>query len=197
MLTQIEAADRSLLEDISAAMAEAARRSGEWLVCRAGCTQCCLGPFAITALDELRLRRGLAELQANDAVRAQEIRRRAGAYISRIAPEYPGDPLTGTLYDEDALPASMDNEPCPALDRGTGLCELYESRPVTCRTFGPVQHAQDGSYSACELCYEGASAEEIAPCAVEFDPNNREPAILTALEAAGTAGNTIVAFALR
>jgi len=39
-----------------AAMAEATRLSGSWLVCKAGCAECCLGPFPITQLDARRLR---------------------------------------------------------------------------------------------------------------------------------------------
>jgi hypothetical protein len=57
------AKDRALIQIVDAALAEAARRSGEWLVCRPGCTQCCIGVFPINQLDALRLRRGLAELQ--------------------------------------------------------------------------------------------------------------------------------------
>jgi hypothetical protein len=43
-----DSADRGLVQIVDSAMAEAARRSGDWLVCRPGCTQCCIGPFAIT-----------------------------------------------------------------------------------------------------------------------------------------------------
>ena len=44
---RIETGDRELVQIVDAAMAEAARRSGSWLVCRLGCTQCCIGPFPI------------------------------------------------------------------------------------------------------------------------------------------------------
>ena len=42
--------DRSLIQIVDAALAEAARKSGAWLVCRSGCTECCMGPFSITPL---------------------------------------------------------------------------------------------------------------------------------------------------
>lgn len=195
-LIQINSADGGLLEDVSAAMAEAVRLSGAWLVCRPGCTQCCLGPFGITRLDELRLRSGLQALDAADPARAAQIRSRARTYIAKIARQYPGDVQTGELLDQDALPGFMDDEPCPALDPDTGLCGLYEWRPITCRLFGPVQKVDEGVYGACELCYSGASELEKARCCVDPDPNGREAAILDTLAAGGIGGLTIAAFPL-
>ncbi|HWD97859.1 MAG TPA: YkgJ family cysteine cluster protein [Bryobacteraceae bacterium] len=196
MLIQIEAADRYLLSAISDAMAEAARRSGDWLVCRPGCTECCFGPFAITALDAIRLQRGLAQLEQTDPERSRAVRMRAADYIRAISSLYPGDPATGELFDKDALPEAMDDLACPALDPATGCCDLYSSRPITCRTFGPVTHVEGEALGACELCYTGASEEQMAACAVEIDPENIEGNLLASLEAQGIRGETIVAYAL-
>ena len=196
-LVQIEAADRKLLDSIAETMAEAARRSGEWLVCKPGCTQCCIGPFGITPLDALRLRAGLAALEKADAARASAVRRRAAEYIASIAPLYPGSVETGELEDADRLPESMDHVPCPALDPETGCCDLYEARPVTCRAFGPVTRIGEDSFGACELCYQGASDAQMAACAVEVDADGLEARLLTALGENGRAGMTIVAFAVK
>jgi len=193
-LVQILAADEQLLSAVDRAQAEATRRSGAWLACRPGCTPCCHGPFAITALDALRLREALAQAPAPIA---EAVRHRAAASVARLTPVYPGDPQTGALLDEDDLPDSLNQEPCPALDPATGRCDLYAARPLTCRTFGPAALTADGSYGACELCYEGASPGEIAACAVEPDPAGREAALLDALAQQGHAGLTVVAFALR
>lgn len=195
-LVHIEAGDRRLLAGIAGSMSEAARRSGEWLVCRPGCTQCCIGPFAVTQLDALRLREGLSVLDASDPARAGRVRGRAAAYVEAIAEEYPGDAVTGELYDQDNLPAAMDEIACPALDTETGLCDLYAARPVTCRTFGPVTRIADGNLAACELCYAGATDEEMARCAVDIDPEGMEAELLDALAAEGASGMTIVAYAL-
>lgn len=188
--------DRRLLASIEDAMSEAARLSGDWLVCRPGCTQCCLGPFPITQLDVLRLRDGLAALAHSDPTRAAHVRARAAGYIAAIPADYPGDRATGLLDDADGLPSSMDDLACPALDPSTGLCDLYTARPVTCRTFGPVTELGDGTFGACELCYNGASDDDMARCAVEPDPTRLEDGLLTALAEAGLIGTTIVAYAL-
>ena len=195
-LIQIENADRDLLASIAASMVEATRRSGSWLACRLGCTQCCIGPFAITQLDVLRLRSGLATLEASDPARAAAVRARAAAYVEKIAPVYPGDPGTGELFGEQDLPDSTDELPCPALDPATGACDLYDARPITCRSFGPATKIGDGRLAACELCYVGATDAEIAACAVELDPEGLELTLVEALEKAGRKGVTIVGYAL-
>jgi Fe-S-cluster containining protein len=177
-LVQIETADQRLLSSIAETMDEAVRRGGSWIACRPGCTQCCMGTFAITALDAFRLRLGLDALRTRDPLRASRIQERATAYIQRIGPHYPGNAQTGALDDEDALPESLDSLACPALDPTAGTCDLYESRPITCRTFGPVTRLAEGTYAACELCYEGASDEQMAACAVEIDPDGTEAALL-------------------
>jgi Fe-S-cluster containining protein len=88
------------------------------------------------------------------------------------------------------------DEPCPALDPATGNCELYESRPMTCRVFGPPVRSEDG-LGVCELCFKGATDEEIAACEMKPDPDDLESALLKKLEnATGIHGNTIIAFCL-
>jgi len=196
-LVQIEMGDRRLLEAIAGSMAEAARRSGAWLACRPGCTPCCIGAFGITQLDARRLRTGLEALAAADADRAAAVRSRAETCVVTAAPVYPGDPISGILWDEDALPDSLDELPCPALDPATGRCDLYDARPITCRTFGPATHMGEATVGACELCYQGTTEQQMRECAVETDPEGQENALLDALKAEGIGGMTIVAYALR
>ncbi|HEX3155445.1 MAG TPA: YkgJ family cysteine cluster protein, partial [Candidatus Angelobacter sp.] len=66
MRPSLPAGDQKLVQIVDAALAEAARRSGDWLVCRKGCTQCCYGPFAISQLDAWRLQKGLDDLNLID-----------------------------------------------------------------------------------------------------------------------------------
>jgi Fe-S-cluster containining protein len=194
------ASDQKLIQIVDSALAEATRRSGPWLVCRPGCTQCCIGAFPINQLDALRLRRGLADLETRAPERADRVRERARDAVARLAPDFPGDPVTGVLDESDEAARRFDDfandEPCPVLDPETGNCELYESRPMTCRVFGPPVHSEDG-LGVCELCYQGASDEEIASCEMKPDPDDLESALLKELEdSTGVRGNTIIAFCL-
>jgi Fe-S-cluster containining protein len=141
---------RDLVQIVDAAMAEAVRKSGGWLACKPGCTPCCFGPFPISERDAERLRQGLRDLERREPDRAARVRERA-------------------------LQPVTEDEPCPALDGATGLCDLYEARPLTCRTFGPAVRWGSEAIGACELCYVGATDEQIARCAVEIDSALDEP----------------------
>ena len=195
----LPAGDRKLIQIVDAALADTARRSGDWLVCKPGCTQCCVGVFAINQLDALRLRRGLEELDIIHPSLAWEVRRRAAESMARLAADFPGDAVTGVLSEEPAALARFEGfgnqEPCPALDPETGLCDVYAARPMLCRVFGPPVRSENG-LGVCELCYHGASNEQIAACELQPDPDGVEAKLLNELEARGLRGQTIVAFAL-
>ncbi len=186
---------------MDAALADATRRSGPWLVCRPGCTQCCVGVFAINQLDAARLKNGLAKLEKRDSARAASVRGRSREVAARLSGDFPGDPRTGILAEDAASEARFEDfandEICPVLDPSTGMCDLYESRPLTCRTFGPPVQSEDG-LGVCDLCYHGVSDEEIAACEMEVDPDDLEGRLLEKVEArTGVRGQTIIAFALR
>jgi Fe-S-cluster containining protein len=194
--------DQELIQIVDAALADAARRSGDWLVCRRGCMQCCIGAFAINQLDAARLRQGLAELEKHDPARAARIRERARQSVARMAVNFPGDPTTGLLAEDEGSEERFLNfandEPCPVLDPESGACDLYTSRPLTCRVFGPpVRSGPEGGLGVCELCFHGASSEEIAACEMQVDPDNLEPKLLEEVEKmTGVRGKTIAAFCL-
>jgi Fe-S-cluster containining protein len=202
MRTSLPAADQKLVQIVDAALANAARRSGEWLVCRKGCTQCCYGAFAISQLDAVRLQKGLNELKSSNPKRAARVRQRAQQAVKRLSADFPGNPKTGILSeDEEAEAAFADfanDEPCPALDPATGTCDLYHARPMTCRTFGPpVRSGDEGGLGICELCYQGASDQQIAECEMIPDPDNVEEKLIVKVEKkTGKHGNTIVAWCL-
>jgi Fe-S-cluster containining protein len=192
--------DHKLIQIVDSALADATRRSGAWLACRAGCTQCCIGAFAINQLDALRLRQGLEDLEKHAPERAARILQRARESVARLSPEFPGDPISGLLHEgEEADQQFADfanDEPCPVLDPETGLCELYESRPMTCRVFGPPVRSEDG-LGVCELCFQGASDKQIAACEMKADPDDLESRLLKELEkSTGKRGDTIIAFCL-
>ncbi len=200
-LRRLPAGDGALIQIVDAALADAARRSGEWLACRPGCTQCCVGVFAINQLDAMRLQRGLAQLEKTDMERAERIRLRARESVRRLAATFPGDAKSGVLDEgqeaEERFAEFANDEPCPALDEMTGRCELYDARPMTCRTFGPPVRAE-GGLGVCELCYHGASDTEIAACEMVADPEDLEATLLAKVEKArGARGRTIVAYCLR
>jgi Fe-S-cluster containining protein len=191
-----------LIQIVDAALADAYLRGGQHLVCRPGCTQCCIGVFPIAHEDAARLRTGLELLTETDPVRAQNIRTRVAASLTRLDPWFPGDVATGILSEDDhqiiLFEEFANDEPCPVLDPTTGTCDLYQHRPILCRTFGPPMRTEEGNLATCELCFTHANTEEITAC--ELDP-----AIPSLEEASNRAfndahnlhGETLIAYALR
>ena len=197
----VDAADARLLRVVDAAYAVGAAKAGDWLVCRAGCDACCHGPFPITRLDARRLAAGLAELTRTDPERAAAVRKRAVAAVECMTPGYPGDPSTGRPSGDpdvlDAFFAGHADLACPALDPDAGTCELYDARPVACRTYGPPQRFGDEAAPHCKLCFDGASDDVVERCRIEPDPDDLEGTILAALGVPGDAPwHTLIAFVL-
>ena len=142
----------NLIQIVAVAVADATLRSGDWLKCRPGCSQCCVGVFPIGWRDADRLREGLIALDQVDPERAARVRARTVSALARLDPWFPGDVTTGVLGDsyEEAIlfEEFANNEPCPALDVSQGAehgtCDLYQSRPILCRTFGPPMRTEEG-----------------------------------------------------
>ncbi len=183
---------------LDAALASTTERSGHWLACKPGCHQCCVGVFAISQLDAQNLREALS---LADPIVADRIRARAAASRARLTATFPGDPATGLLFthpDHEAAFADFANdEPCPVLDPATGTCDLYASRPVQCRTFGPPVRDDEGHLTVCELCFVDAPEQEVARCEMEQSWRSLEDDLITAAEeTSGLHGPTLIAFAL-
>ena len=196
----IPAADSELIQILDAALADTARRSGDWLVCKPGCAQCCVGVFAIHQLDVARLQEGLQDLHDKNPQRAAAVRARAAQSVARLTDGFPGDPTIGLLDSSEAAEARFEefanDEPCAALDPATGTCDLYLARPMTCRVFGPPVRSEQG-LGVCELCYHGATEEQIDACEMPVDPEGLEARLLDEFEhLSGKHGRTVVAFAL-
>ena len=197
----LPAGDAQLVQIMDAALADAARRAGPWLVCREGCTPCCHGAFAINALDVERLREGMSTLHFSDPTLAATLEHRAQAWITEHGPSFPGDSNTGVLgtsdADQEAFEDFANDAPCPALDPVTGRCDVYAWRPMTCRVFGPpVRMGEGDAIGCCELCFHGATEAEIATCEMPI-PHELESELVAELEPAGEAGYaTVVAYAL-
>lgn len=211
---QLAARDSQLVQIVDAAFADSAKRSGEWLLCRKGCTQCCHGVFAIDAPDILRLHRGMEALRLSDPSRAALVMKRAEESVERHAtgpsangktsqsatPAFPGDPTHGWLDEGPEAEARFadfaNDEPCPALS-ADGACDLYEFRPMTCRVFGPPVLAGDPpGLAVCDICFDGATNEQIAACEMKWDDSLGSALIAESEQILGNSRKTTVAYAV-
>jgi Fe-S-cluster containining protein len=190
----------ALFPILDAALADATARSGDWLACRPGCHQCCVGVFAVSQMDAQNLREALA---LTDPATAERIRTRVAESRARLTPDFPGDASTGLLFTEahheEAFEEFANDEPCPILDPATGTCDLYTARPVQCRTFGPPVRDEDGHLTVCELCFIDAPAEEVERCEMDQSWRPLEEELIAETESEATTerrGPTIIAFAM-
>jgi Fe-S-cluster containining protein len=197
----LDTADDELLGLVDAEMAEARDKAGPLFRCGPGRTDCCRGLFPVNLLDARRLQRGLLALARREPARAQAVRRRAERAVRRLARDFPGDPSTGLFGGdegaEESFCARHGARRCPALDPATGRCDVYEWRPLACRSMGPPVRLGGVDLAACPYCFGPASADEIERCRAVPDPGGREDALLDALEAReDRRGETIIPFAL-
>ena len=195
----IQIADAALDDAYARAGTGSGHAPGQWMACRPGCFQCCIGVFPISAQDAQRLREGL---RLTDTVTKQRVMQRAAESWSHLAPNFPGDASTGELFTqphhEEAFEDFANDEPCPVLDPATGTCDLYAHRPLPCRTFGPPMPNEEGGLAVCELCFVGAPESEVARSAVnasflelEAEETHRRQ------QHDGVRGPTLIAFALK
>ena len=194
---QLPSGDSFLVQIMDSALAEAAARAGDRLVCRLGCTQCCHGAFVVSPLDALRLHAGMETLRATEPALAAEIAHRAGMWVVEHGAEFPGDVETGLLgnsaEERERFESFANAAACPALDPATGGCDVYAWRPMTCRVFGPPIRMGDGAELVhCELNFVGASEDEVAACEMPL-AYDLEAELL---EEIPSKDETVVAFAL-
>jgi Fe-S-cluster containining protein len=124
---------RALLDKIAALGAKQHAAYGEQIRCRVGCFSCCRPPDTLFAIE--------AQIVA-DAVRALSPATKEG--------------IRQRLADYEA----GERELCPLLE--DGRCQIYEARPVICRTHGYAMRLRDdeGDFlSWCELNFDAIAPD--------------------------------------
>jgi len=158
-----------------------------------------MGPFPINALDARRLLQGLERLEREGPARAAALRERSRRSARSLLADVEGDPDRRVLLqDEERFEAILRRHahaPCPALDPVLGTCDLYEHRPVACRTFGlPVRIGAE-TLPPCRLCFADADDATVEACRVEPDPDDLEGTLLEELDQ-DAEGATLIALVL-
>jgi Fe-S-cluster containining protein len=98
---------------------QAIRAERDWWLCRRGCDHCCrhlAHPPELSLAEWERVDRAVAHLPNSVQV---EINHRIDALLQQIV--------------QQSLPTSV---LCPYLDEREGVCQIYDSRPIACRTYG-------------------------------------------------------------
>lgn len=160
-----------ILADLDRWFADGVAAAGPGVVlCRAGCSACCLGPFDISPADAEMV---AAAVEALDAETRSAVRARAAAQVAKYAEHQPSwkapfavDALTEAEFD--AICDALHTERCPALG-DNGACLIYERRPATCRMTGLAMQTPAGDVleNECPILHTSAAYAALAP--VVFD----------------------------
>ncbi len=118
--------------------------------CGPGCSDCCRQLFQITEPEAAVISRGMNDLEPELATRLRE---RAQTYLTARADLYPAEAW-------GSLPPAGARVACPALDLGSGTCQIYPFRPLICRKYGvPIWNPdRPGRVYACELNFAAGEA---------------------------------------
>jgi Fe-S-cluster containining protein len=98
---------------------QAIRAERDWWLCRRGCDHCCrhlAHPPEMSLAEWERVDRAVGHLP--NSIQA-EISQRIDALLQQIV--------------QQSLPTAV---PCPYLDEREGVCQIYDFRPIACRTYG-------------------------------------------------------------
>lgn len=122
------------------------------LPCRRGCCRCCIGPFAITALDVAALTRGMSSLAPDLRRDIQDSARRQAAVMETAFPRLRESPGLNDWSDAEVerVVERFTDLPCPALG-SDGSCRVYPFRPATCRMMGIPVEEKALVHGACEV----------------------------------------------
>lgn len=122
--------------------------------CGRGCSLCCHGLFEIGSGDVPLIAEGLAALHP---MRRKKIVRRAVEIVASSV--HPNLRECSAEAKEEFFERTA-STPCPNLN-DAGECQIYEYRPLVCRTFGlPLREGDTYLGDVCELNFGGASEDE-------------------------------------
>lgn len=122
------------------------------LPCRLGCSQCCIGLFPITLLDQRELQRGFRSLPETQRRSIEETAALQVSLIEEAAPKLARNRFIDRWPDSDidAFVERYRALPCPALN-ANGSCSLYAFRPLACRSMGIPSEAEGSVQGACAV----------------------------------------------
>jgi Fe-S-cluster containining protein len=127
---------RSLVAQVDAVFKQVQEEYGQCVACKVGCSDCCHALFDLTLIEAMFIKHQFDRAIPREA--RQGILERANAADRKVyklkreasKAHQEGKPETEILED-----MAKERIRCPLLDEGE-KCEMYESRPITCRLYG-------------------------------------------------------------
>ena len=127
---------RHLVEQVDAAFAKIQTAFDDCVTCNVGCSDCCYALFDLSLVEALFIKKEFeANLSADTRAKIIERANDADRKIYRLKRQAHKDQQAGKPEKEIFDWMSAQRVRCPLLSE-KDQCELYESRPITCRLYG-------------------------------------------------------------
>lgn len=126
----------ALVKQVEAVFDKVQQEYSYCVVCKVGCADCCHALFDLTLIEAMFIKRQFdkiipAELRSEILERANKADRKVYQLKRKASKEYHDGKSENEILDDMARQRIR----CPLLD-SENKCELYESRPITCRLYG-------------------------------------------------------------
>lgn len=127
---------KALVDQVEAVFQKVQQEYNECVACKVGCSDCCHALFDLTLIEAMFIKSQFDKIIPQEA--RKEIIERAGAADRKV---YKLKRKASKEYQEGRTETEILEEmagqrvPCPLLD-SENRCELYDSRPITCRLYG-------------------------------------------------------------
>jgi Fe-S-cluster containining protein len=127
---------RSLVAQVDAVFKQVQEEYGECVACKVGCSDCCHALFDLTLIEAMFIKHQFDKAIPKEA--RQKILERANVAdrkVYKLKREASKAHQEGKPENEILEDLAKERIRCPVLDEDE-KCEMYESRPITCRLYG-------------------------------------------------------------
>lgn len=127
---------QALVSQVETVFEKVQQEYSECVTCKAGCADCCHALFDLTLIEAMFIKSQFDKIIPQDArkkiiERANEADRKVYKIKRKASKEFQDGRSETEILEEMAVQRVR----CPLLD-SDDKCELYESRPITCRLYG-------------------------------------------------------------
>lgn len=138
---------RQLVEQVDAAFDKIQTAYDDCVSCKVGCADCCHALFDLSLVEALHIKNEFDAKLSNDQ-RSKIIERanEADRQVYRLKRQAHKDQQAGKSENEILDWMAAQRVRCPLLNE-KDQCELYESRPITCRLYGVPTVIGDQAHS--------------------------------------------------
>ena len=127
---------QSLVEQVDAVFQQVKSEYGECVACKVGCADCCHALFDLTLVEAMFIKHQFDKVIPKEArkkiIHRANVADRKVYKLKRAASKAHQE---GKSENEILEEMAVQRIRCPLLDEGD-KCDLYESRPITCRLYG-------------------------------------------------------------